>query len=353
MHRPRLGRIPALPALAGGMVATLAALEVRRRLDRRAARRDALWGRLFTPLDGRPMRVESRDGTGIHVEVFGPEAAPTLVLAHGWTCSLDFWKLQTRELSQRFRVVAYDQRGHGRSDRPGRRAYTVEAIADDFQAVVEGCVPAGERFVAAGHSMGGMTIAGWAGRHPQEVGRRLAGAVLVSTGMGDLLTQFGLRRPFAGSAVEKRLTEYLFRVPLGLPPVPNPVTLRALSALTLGRRASPAVAAFTEQMILRCPAPVRAGFGAQFSSLDLYLSVPDLTAPTAVVVGEHDVLTPPWHARKLCDTLPDCVELVELPGVGHMAPLEAPEEVTRRIAVMAENCLASPGLERAAAAAGR
>ncbi|MFD5762014.1 alpha/beta fold hydrolase, partial [Streptomyces sp. NPDC127044] len=56
-----------------------------------------------------------------------------------------------------------------------------------------------------------------------------------------------------------------------------------------------------------------------------------LTVPTAVVVGTADRLTPVVHARALVATLPNCVGVTELTGLGHMTPVEAPELVTARI----------------------
>ena len=54
----------------------------------------------------------------LHAEVFGPEDGTTVVLAHGWTEMLDFWTYVIRDLTGKgFRVVAYDLRGHGDSDR--------------------------------------------------------------------------------------------------------------------------------------------------------------------------------------------------------------------------------------------
>ena len=76
---------------------------------------------LGTPPRGRPRRVRSADGTGLHVEVFGPEDAATVVLAHGWTEALQYWVYVIKALSERgLRVVAYDQRGHGDSDPAAR-----------------------------------------------------------------------------------------------------------------------------------------------------------------------------------------------------------------------------------------
>jgi hypothetical protein len=56
--------------------------------------------------------------------------------------------------------------------------------------------------------------------------------------------------------------------------------------------------------------------------------VASLTAPSTVLVGGCDKLTPPRHARRLVETLPDPAELIELPRYGHMLPLEADADVT-------------------------
>lgn len=53
--------------------------------------------------------------------------------------------------------------------------------------------------------------------------------------------------------------------------------------------------------------------------------------PTAVIAGSVDRLTPVVHARALVAALPNCVGSTELPGLGHMTPVEAPELVTARI----------------------
>jgi pimeloyl-ACP methyl ester carboxylesterase len=86
-----------------------------------------------------------------------------------------------------FRIVAWDLRGHGRSERPRKRDYSIDAFGDDLEAVLEATLADGERAVLAGHSMGGMTIVAWAGRHPDEVERRVAAVALISIGVGDLM----------------------------------------------------------------------------------------------------------------------------------------------------------------------
>lgn len=73
------------------------------------------------------------DGTRLHTEVHRPEDAPTVVLVHGILCSTQFWRNQIRDLSGEFRVVAYDHRGHGRSDAPRAGSYGLDDLADDLQ----------------------------------------------------------------------------------------------------------------------------------------------------------------------------------------------------------------------------
>jgi pimeloyl-ACP methyl ester carboxylesterase len=81
--------------------------------------------------------VRSADGTRINVEEYGPQGAPTVVLIHGWTCRTLFWAPLIHELGGEFRVVVYDQRGHGRSETPGSGGYGTEALADDLTAVLD------------------------------------------------------------------------------------------------------------------------------------------------------------------------------------------------------------------------
>ncbi|MGW3730275.1 alpha/beta fold hydrolase, partial [Streptomyces sp. NPDC000851] len=108
------------------------------------------------PVPARELIVTSADGSRLHVEVHGPEQAPPVVLVHGWTCSTAFWAAQIRALAADHRVIAYDQRGHGRS--PASPACSTEALADDLEAVLAATLAPGERAVIAGHSMGGMTV---------------------------------------------------------------------------------------------------------------------------------------------------------------------------------------------------
>jgi pimeloyl-ACP methyl ester carboxylesterase len=311
----RAGAVAALPLLGGVL-----AWHALRRHDLKVLAADPEWKELRRPLNGSPVEVVSEDGTRLHAEVFGPDGAPTIVLAHGWTCELGFWHYQIRDLAGEFRVVAWDQRGHGRSAVPGPDGYSSDALADDLQAVL-----------LAGHSMGGMTVVAFAGRHPADVERRVAAAMILDSGMGDLEAQSLIVEGLIARRILQTLSPVLVGRPARLPASSTPLSRRLYRRLVMSPRASEGQVAFCEQMLLDCPAEVRAGFGRQFTTLDLYADVPKLTVPTGILVGELDRIEPPWHARKLAEMLPDVAELVELPGIGHMTPIEAPEEVTPRL----------------------
>jgi pimeloyl-ACP methyl ester carboxylesterase len=338
----RVRQSTAVKAIVGaaGAIAAATAWELQRRVDVRRLEADPEHDFLMTRLDGRPSRLTSHDGTVLHVEAYGPEDAPTVVLVHGWTCTGQFWKNQVRDLSRELRVITYDQRGHGRSDPAVGDDYGIDAFADDLEAVLQAHVPAGERAVVAGHSLGGMTIVAWAGRHASVVTDRVGAAALVNTGMGDLITQsLVVHTPAGLDTLKRTVGRVVLSAKAPLPKGPTPLSTRAVHYVALGPQASPAAVAFTEQLVLECPRAARAGVGTMLSRLDLYESIGCLRVPTVVIAGERDRLSPPGHSRRLAETLPELAELVEVPGSGHMSPLEMPDEVTSRIRDLARRHL--------------
>lgn len=324
-------------SLAAVPAAATAGWLLQRRTDHRRIAADPLRHALEAPLGGRPLPVTAADGTRLHAEVFGPEGAPTIVLVHGWTCALRFWTLQVQQLSERFRVVAYDLRGHGSSGRPADPDYSTDAFAGDLDAVLAAALSDGERTVVAGHSLGAMTIAAWAGRHPERVRERLAAAVLVATGLGDLVSEsLIIRTPAPLGRVKGTLGRALLSASAPMPKQSTPITYRAVKHIALSPSASPATVAFSEDLVLESRRDVRAACGSTLTKLDLRQAVASLDVPTLVLAGERDRLTPPVHARRLAEDLPRLAGLVEVPDAGHMLPLEAPDVVTGRIAELAD-----------------
>ncbi len=277
------------------------------------------------PTPARELTATSADGARLHVEVHGPDNAPPVVLAHGWTCSTAFWAAQIRELATDHRVITYDQRGHGRS--PASPACSTDALADDLVAVLKATLAPGEKAVLAGHSMGGMTVLAASAR--PEVKEHAAAVLLCSTGASRLVAESTVV-PLRPGRARTWLTKKILgsRAPLG--PV-TPLARRVLKYGTMGPGSAPHMVEACARIVHACPRKVRHAWSQVLDALDLDHGVPQLTVPTAVVVGTADRLTPPVHARSLAAALPACTGLTELPGVGHMTPVEAPELVSTRI----------------------
>ncbi|MET9348963.1 alpha/beta fold hydrolase [Streptomyces termitum] len=275
----------------------------------------------------RALVVRSADGASVHTEVYGPEDAPTVVLSHGWTCSIGFWAAQIRALAADHRVVAYDQRGHGRSPVPAPGGYSTTALADDLEAVLAAVLRPGERAVLAGHSMGGMTIMAAAGR-PRF--RDHAAAVLLCSTGPSRLTAESTVVPLGPGALRTRLTAAVLgsKAPLG--PV-NGVSRKVLKYATMGPASAPDRVDACARIVHACPRPSRYGWSQVLAGIDLEANLRELRVPAAVLVGTADRLTPPVHSRAMAGALPHCTGLTELAGMGHMTPVEAPEAVTAQI----------------------
>ncbi|MFE6922847.1 alpha/beta fold hydrolase [Nocardia sp. NPDC057663] len=285
---------------------------------------------------GRIAEVRSADGTRLHVEVYGPEDGFPIVLSHGISLALRVWVRQIGALSNEFRVIAYDQRGHGRSEVAPVGAYSIGTLADDLEAVLTATLRDGERAVIAGYSLGGISVAAWSERYPGSVQTRAAAAVLINTAVGDLVRETRL------FAMPARLADGRVRLARTLGrfmhvPIPTPV-LRATPAITgtiVGPGANYADIVFMHEMLVSTSALARAEYLQTALRLGRrYIDVANLTVPTVVIGGKWDPLTPIVHSRRLVELLPNPLELIELEG-GHSAPLAHSDVVTCNIRALA------------------
>jgi pimeloyl-ACP methyl ester carboxylesterase len=293
------------------------------------ARRTASLGSTPGPYDlpaaARELSATSADGARLHVEVHGHEQDPAVVLIHGWTCQVAFWAPVIRELTATgHRVIAYDQRGHGRTPAADPHAYSPALLADDLCAVLDAALAPGEQAVLGGHSMGAMTLVA-AARH-RELERRAAALMLCSTGMRRLVAEGRVVR-FRSRSARIRTQRFIVRSRLPMGPI-TPLSKRLLKYGTLGPDATPEQITAVARLVHACPARVRGSWGAMLADLDIAANARAIAAPTAVVLGTHDRLTPPVLGRELAETLPHCTGLHELPRRGHMTPIESPEVVT-------------------------
>ena len=95
-------------------------------------------------------RFTKLEGARIHYVNYG-KGDDALVLIHGWTCNLDFWRDQVPDFAKRNRVIAIDLPGHGQSDKP-QITYSMDLFARAVDAVLRDAKV--KRTVLVGHSMG-------------------------------------------------------------------------------------------------------------------------------------------------------------------------------------------------------
>jgi proline iminopeptidase len=121
-------------------------------------------------------------GTHLHAETFGPAGAPTVLVLHGGPGGDYRSMLPLKALANDgYRVVFWDQRGTGLSERHDASTYTWTSYLDDLRQVVQQTVSPGQPFVFIGHSWGAM-YATWYINEQGDDGGRLKGAILSEPG---------------------------------------------------------------------------------------------------------------------------------------------------------------------------
>jgi pimeloyl-ACP methyl ester carboxylesterase len=291
---------------------------------------------------GEVRELRGPEGLRVTVESYGPADAPQLVLAHGWTCTGRVWHEQVVGLADRFRLVTYDQPGHGRTSSPRSGIYDLDLFGDTLGAVVAGATDPARPVVLCGHSLGGMTILNWIRRaDPSEVAR-VAGVALLSTTSRAKADDLGFGLGIHSVArLERAITRVVSKVRPGASYVADRFyrassDLSFLLTRTLGLApdADPRYVDFTEQLVLDADLDMITAVLAPILTLDEDEALACVTAPTRIVVGTADKLTPLGLSRRMADRC-DSAELVALPGIGHMTPLEAAGTVNAILAAMA------------------
>ncbi|MDD7813585.1 alpha/beta fold hydrolase [Mycolicibacter sinensis] len=289
---------------------------------------------------GRTMAVRAADGTRLHAEVFGPPDGYPIVLAHGITCSIRVWGHQIADLTRDFRVIAYDHRGHGRSEVPKRGGYSLTHLASDLDSVLEAALEPGERAVIAGHSMGGIAISAWSDRYRHRVAQRADAVALINTTTGDLLAHVDLFR--VPPPLHRTRVQAARRVLLtfGSVPIVGPANLAVrqfVHMLAVGGEADASVAPLICELFAKTPAASRGHWvRALVDSLGpSHISLEGLTVPTLVIGSTRDRLLPIVASHRIASATPNLVRFVEMSG-GHCSILEHPDAVNRELRDLVE-----------------
>ena len=239
--------------------------------------------------------------------VDGPEDAPVLVLGNSLGTTVEMWEPQLPALTEHFRVVRYDHRGHGRS--PVQVGdYRLDELGGDLLATLDKLGL--ERVHLGGLSLGGM-VAMWVAANAPERVDRLA-LLCTSARLGP--PEMWVTR---AETVRTQGTE-------------------AIADVIVGRWFTPGFAARLPEAfiwargLLTSISPTGyAGCCTAIQHMDLLPSLASITAPTLVIAGEQDPATPPEaHAKLIAEGIPNA-RLEIVPDAAHLANVEQPDVVNR------------------------
>jgi pimeloyl-ACP methyl ester carboxylesterase len=287
--------------------------------------------------------VITDDQITLYAELSGNPAAPvTVVFCHGYGLSMSSWCFQRAALAGTARVVAWDQRGHGRSKYGAPGTGTIDQLGRDLYQVLQQLVPKGP-IVLVGHSMGGMTIMALADQHPELFGDRIVGVALLATSAGPVNPNLGLP---VGTAVLK-LAAHWAAERIGPDLIPLVSLVRRLPGYRLVTRelarrfafassVSPTVLDLLIDMLEGTPLGAAADVFAQFLLHDKRAALATLQrVTTLVMVGEKDVITPPQDSAAIAEAVPGS-DLVVLADCGHALILERSEQVNEWLTTLIE-----------------
>jgi pimeloyl-ACP methyl ester carboxylesterase len=310
---------------------------------------DLAAGESFGDIHGEPMTVIADDGLRLHVEVTGPrDARVTIIFCHGYTLSSDVWYYQRAGLERSARLVFWDQRSHGRSDRSDPELVSIDQLGADLHAVLTATAPGDEPVVLVGHSMGGMTVMALADQHPELFGSKVIGAVLISTAASTVDPVTWLPAPLRPAvrmampsmmtgASKGRLADVVERGRRSA----SDIAFLSTRHLAFGDpRVSPTVVDFLERVIRATPIDVVADFYVALVGHEKRHALKVLgSIPVAVLTGDKDRLVDPALSREIATSVSNA-ELITIRGAGHVVILERPEEVNTAITGLAARALA-------------
>ena len=244
--------------------------------------------------------------TPIDLEAFdtGGGGEP-VVLAHAIGCDARMWERLVPVLRDRFRVLAFDARGHGGSA-VTPRPYTLAGLAADFVRALD--ARGIERAHWVGLSMGGMIGQAFALHHPA----RLMRLVLANTTSG-----YGPDGPKMWEARAKAVTEG------GMAAIKDLVMQRYFSEEF--RAAHPEVVEKTGKRFLEVPVEGYAGCCDAIRDLDFTDRLGQINARTLVIAGEKDAGTPVAMSEAIAARIPGA-RLAVIPGAAHLSAVEKPDE---------------------------
>jgi non-heme chloroperoxidase len=264
---------------------------------------------LTAPLAGSEEWVERPDGARILCTHAGQ--GPAIVLAHGYLLDSAVFNLVFGALvSAGHHVIAFDQRGHGRSS-IGHDVLGSSTMAGDYRAVLEHFEVEAGTLVA--HSMSAFFAIVFCLKHPDVASRRVSRLVLLGGNAGAV----------ARGSLQNRLQIPLLRSGLLRKMWRSPGLGRKLISPLFGPGADPRFVEATRLILLRQREQLSWPMLNAMICEDYYDRLREIPIETRVVCGDKDRTCPPWHSQRLSTQLPKA-QVQWLAGAGHMLMFEAP-----------------------------
>jgi pimeloyl-ACP methyl ester carboxylesterase len=256
------------------------------------------------PVPTRPyeFRGSVEGGAGRLSVSDGGQGEPAVLFVHGLGSDLEAWRPELDRLRATRRAVAYDQRGHGASEKARDGVYTLDALADDLDRVVK--TLGLRRVVLVGHSMSGAVITTWAGAHPEQVA-----ALIYADAVGD----FQAAPPAALQEVLKGDAAF----------VADPASRRRMYGEMLGTAARPATRAAVIATVDLLDPPAFPALRRGLFEFKVGDRLKDLKAPITAI--EADGPPFPYAASK---TIPGA-RRIGIAGVSHWLMLDDPAAFAR------------------------
>ena len=288
--------------------------------------------------------VDRPDGSKIRVECYGPPDAPPIVFTHGWGGNSTSFFYPKMDLTDRFRLIVWDEPGMGLSRPPTNKDYSMEKLAADLLAVL---AFAGRPAVLVGHSIGGMIILTFCRVYRTRLRSLAAGLALVHTTYKDPVQT--TKGAAIYTALEKPLLTPMMYVTIGLYPIFWALTWLSYWNGSLHR--STAKSSFTgtetQAQLNFCtswtpharPDIVARGMLGMMA-YDETATLAGIDLPTLMVVGDKDTTTPPEAGQYIASHIPGA-ELATLSPARHMGLIEQHQAFDPLLARFSEACFAA------------
>ena len=287
-------------------------------------------------IDSKEVRtLRAADGSSLHVEFDGPADGPVIVMTHGWALDSDAWYSVRKQLAQTCRLVLWDLPGLGKSTQPTDRRYSVARLSEDLRTVIEAT---GDKPVTlVGHSIGGMMMLTLARLHPELMGGKVRGMVLMDTTHAwplDTVVGGGLLRLLRWPLIEPLLLLTILLSPLiwlsNLQSYLNGTSHIVNRITSLSRGVTRGQLDFASRYNVKDnPGVIAKGLRAVLRWNEAKTPA-SLTVPVQVLAGDADRLTVPEAGMRISELAPDA-EFVPIVPAGHNGLIEAGEQYATAI----------------------